>query len=59
MITFEQISDTHIRVFHDGIVIYDSYNDRSTRYYTEAFRNELDDPLERGLVLKALAESHY
>ena len=59
MILFEQITDTHVRVSYDGLVVYDSYNDRSTRYYTEVTPLALDGPRQRGLELKELAESHY
>jgi len=57
MITFEQLSDTHIRVFKDAVLVYDSYNTHNTRYATEI--NTLDGPRKQGLALKELAESFY
>ncbi len=59
MILFEQITDTHVRVSYDGLVVYDSHNERSARYYTEVTPLALDGPRKRGLELKELAESYY
>jgi hypothetical protein len=59
MIVIEQLSDTHVRVSRDGLVIYDSHDERTTTYYTDAMPYALDGPRQRGLELKALAESHY
>ncbi len=59
MIIFEQLNDTHVRVSYDGLVIYDSYNNRTSRYYTEVTPLALDGPRQRGLELKEIAESYY
>ena len=59
MIIVEQLNDTHVRVSHDGLVIYDSHIERSARYHTEVTPLALDGPRQRGLELKDLAESYY
>ncbi|MEQ1790301.1 MAG: hypothetical protein ABL857_07650 [Rickettsiales bacterium] len=48
-----------MRVSYDGLVIYDSYNNRTSRYYTEVTPLALDGPRQRGLELKEIAESYY
>lgn len=57
MMIIEQLSDTHIRVFKDAVLLYDSHNTRNTRYATET--NTLDGPLKEGLERKELAELFY
>jgi hypothetical protein len=59
MIIIEQINDTCVRVSRDGIVIYDRNDERTTRHYAEVMPYALDGPRQRGLELKALAESYY
>ena len=59
MIIIEQISDTRVRVSHDGIVVYDSNDERTARRYTEVMPFALDGPRQQGLELKELAESYY
>lgn len=57
MMIIEQLSDTHIRVFKDAVLVYDSHDTRNTRYATMI--NTLDGPLKQGLERKELAESFY
>jgi hypothetical protein len=59
MILIEQLSNAQVRVSRDGIVIYDSHDERTTRYYAEVMPYALDGPRQRGLELKELAESYY
>ncbi len=57
MMIIEQLSDAHIRVFKDAVLVYDSNDTRNTRYATMI--NTLDGPLKQGLERKELAESFY